>query len=234
MATLLDLATAPLVDGHDIADRFTQLEALLPPGDGVRWFCSVHEAMSKTVAHELGNGGFEDPALLERLDIHLVGHFLAALAADLQHGTKAVRKCWRPVFQRRADPDVQAIRFALAGINAHISCDLARAVVQTCEEAGIGVDRGTPLYRDYCRINELEAELRAGVKAEVYGPGLVTLDEELGPIDDHFETFGFWAAREAAWISGDVLDALPGPLADVHAASLDRTTGFVNSVLLLG
>lgn len=234
MTTVLDIVGPPLVDGHDIADRFSALELLLPEGDGIWWFCVVHEVMSDTVASELATGGFEDPAMLERLDVHLVSLFFAAVAAEFEHGVKAVRKSWRPVFARRSDPDVQPLRFALAGINAHISTDLARAVVLTCQGAGTDPTRDSAFYRDYCRINELETALRVGVKERVYSQGLQSLDKGLGTVDDQFETFGFWAAREAAWVNGDVIATLPGLLADAHRDTLDRTTGFVNRLLLIG
>jgi hypothetical protein len=60
------------------------------------------------------------------------------------------------------------------------------------------------------------------------------VDRRLGSVDDLLETYGFVAAREADWTTADVVHELPGPLAKVHLAVLDRTTGFVNRVMLIG
>lgn len=230
--TLEELALEPLVDGHDIAARFAGLEELLPEGDGVRWFCTVHRAMSETVAHDIAKEQFLDADLLERLDVHLVALFLAAVAADLRREGNEVRRSWRPLFERRSDAGVKPIQFALAGINAHIATDLPRAVLTTCAEAGIKPERESDFYKDYCRINELETALRTSVEAKVFSPEMKAADEAMGKVDDHLETFGFWAAREAAWVTAEVMERLPDFLAPAHASALDRTTGYLNKVLL--
>ena len=46
--------------------------------------------------------------------------------------TPAMPTAWQPLFERRADPGIEPIQFALAGMNAHINHDLPLAVVATC------------------------------------------------------------------------------------------------------
>lgn len=228
------VAMGPFLNGHDIAKAFDELEDLLPEGDGVRWFVTVHKAMSETVAHDITTKAFLNPTLLEQLDIHLCTFFFDAVAADARGETKEIRHSWRPLFERRHDTGIEPVQFAMAGINAHIATDLARAVRVTCQMAEMEVDRDTDLYRDYVRINDLETDLREKIKGQLYTEAMKTLGRRLGKIDEMLETFGFWAAREAAWISADVMEKLPDVLEGTHAEFLDRTTGFANRLLLIG
>jgi hypothetical protein len=232
MTKVLDIVTKPLNTARDIATRMSELERALPQGDGVRWFCTVHKAMSKTVARNVGTNGFEDPKALECLDIRLVSRFFKEVAAG-ELGSDHVRPAWRPLFECRSETDkVHPLQFVMAGINAHISYDLACSVTDTCHQLKIRPSHDSPLYHDYCTINALEDKLRASVKKLFANTAFGAVDQLMGHADDLFEHWVFVGAREAAWQQGEIAYALPGFLARAHDAVLDQQVGFANRLVL--
>jgi hypothetical protein len=229
---VLDIVREPLQSASDVARQMLALERALPENDGVRSFCVVHRAMSETVDRVAQRSEFQDPELLARLDIHLVTRFFKEVAAgeiDAEHAANA----WRPLFQHRFDPDIHPLQFALAGINAHIAFDLACAVAETCREGQTPPGHHSALYHDYCTINDLEDQIHKTVEAKFLTGPLATADRVLGGADDALRHWGFCAAREAAWISAEIMFHLPGPLRDRYRDSLSRKTGFVARLLLI-
>lgn len=229
---VLAIAEEPF-EGHvDLADRFRRLCDVLPEDDGVRRFCQVHEVMSRAVSKRLADGGFLDLPGLERMDVLLVQRFFDHVARwerDADH----IGKAWEPLFKKRADKQVHPIRFAVAGIHAHVASDLLWAVLQVHEERGEDPDIDSPLHKDYCAINGIELGLRDQVEEMLGADGWHELDERLGTWDDLLRSWSFARARDKCWLDAYVVSRLPGPLAKIHRHAIDRATGFANRAFLI-
>lgn len=229
--TVLEIAEAPLDDAKQIADRFRQLAAALPANDGIRYFCEVHAVMSDAVTECLEAGGFLDGAGLERMDIHIVARFFD-MVVRWERDADSIGKAWAPVFERRANKRVHPIRFAIAGIHAHVASDLVWAVLRTHEELGRDPEIDSDLHKDYCKVNAIEGRLRDAVEAQLATPEFAEWDEKLGTVDDWLRSWSFARARDKAWLDAMLIARVPGPLAKLHVEALDRTTGFANRIFL--
>src|SRR5258708_33375635 len=111
------------------------IDDLLPETDGLKWFNWLYLQVTQAVQTKIAQGGFSDPAWLEKLDVEFALLYLKALDSWLS--TQAAPGCWRALFECRAHPALARIQFALAGINAHINHDLPLAIVKTRELANI-------------------------------------------------------------------------------------------------
>lgn len=229
---ILDLAEAPFDDADDLGGRFAALSELLPEQDGVRRFCQVHAVMSDAVADRLTEGGFLDPEGLERMDVLLVQRFFEQVAR-WERDPDSIGKAWAPLFSKRADRRIHPLRFAVAGIHAHVASDLLWAVLKTHEERGEDVDMDSPLHKDYCEINGIELGLRDRVEDMLGTEGWRDLDESLGRWDDLLRSWSFARARDKCWLDAFANCRFPGPLATVHRHAIDRTTGLANSAFLI-
>src|SRR5215468_8977689 len=90
--------------------------------DGVRYFHEVYTEVTRAVARRVAAGGFEDPPFIVALDVEFAGIYLQALDAPA-----TAPRAWRVLFDRRW-AKLAPLRFALAGMNAHINRDLAIAL----------------------------------------------------------------------------------------------------------
>ena len=125
----------------EVIARMEEIEAGLPPRDGVRAFNELYLAVTRAVAAELGDHDFDDPSFLARLDSVFADLYFRAFAAA---GGGRHRMHGNPLFDARAEPQIASIQFALAGMNAHINYDLSVALVETCEELGVTPRRDSP------------------------------------------------------------------------------------------
>jgi hypothetical protein len=219
-----------------IAAVIARMEAVaseLPVADGVSRF--NHLYLEETVAVDAAaqTPGFEDAAFITALDVGFAGLYFDALDASDAGGSAS--RCWAPLFAVRGDERVAPIQFALAGMNAHINHDLPLALVSTCEARGVEVDRDSPQYRDYLKVNDTIAAVEARVKQE-YLTGLIGVaDQVLGRIDDVVAMWSIVEARNAAWTNAEMLWALREHR-DLTAAfedALDGSVGFASRGLLI-
>ena len=196
------------------------IDAALDPADGVRAFNHMYLTVTLLVRDRIGAGFFADPAAVNELDVTFANLYLAAVDADA--AGQRVHRAWRPLFARRADHRVEAIQFAIAGMNAHINNDLPLAVVATCERLGSAPDRGS-FHADYLKVNDLLAAVEREIRESF-------LDVPL-PVLDLVGTWSIERARDAAWVNADVLWRLRDlpfardPFADTLAGSVGLATG---------
>ena len=140
-----------------------------------------------------------------------------------------------PLFERRYRRGIARVQFGLAGMNAHINRDLPVAVVETCEARGLVPQGGSEQKADYDRVNSiLEAvEIRA---MEEMATGVIgEMAHDLGRLDDIVAMWSVRKAREAAWVSSEVLWSLRGrpELSTDYLGALDRMAGFAGRGLLV-
>ena len=113
-----------------VAGVIAQMEAIgaaLPATDGLACFNRMYLQVTRQVYAQLGQGFYADPAFMTYLDVAFAGLYFGAADAA---GGAAVPLAWQPLMDQRANPGVESVQFALAGMNAHISHDLPLALVR--------------------------------------------------------------------------------------------------------
>lgn len=174
--------------------------SLLEDNDGIAAFTRLYHVITDNIDRMATAGQFADSRFLVRLDIEFAWRYLEAIkayAADM--GTAP--RCWRILFDRRADPGIPAPNFAAAGVNAHINFDLAAALVTTWDIVGFDGDGpASPQHRDYGRINDVFEEQMDPLREDL-GSLL-----SRGPDDAPWDRFANWATdivirftRDLAW-----------------------------------
>lgn len=194
------LRARPLRTIDDVIAVMRAIDALLPDGDGVKWFNLLYLKVTEAVKATPPGQGWEDPPWLERLDV-----IFASLYFDAVANPGDAARAWRPLLDLRHKRNVARIQFALAGMNAHINHDLAIALVRTDEERRIAPRRNTPQHRDFERVNTLLEIVEEQVKGFLLTGPLGEIDQHLGRTDDVIALWKVRKARETAWVNAEVL-----------------------------
>ncbi len=199
--TASDFARADDIEG--VLERMSQIDATLPANDGVAYFNRMYREVTRLVAEAVQGQEFLAAEFLARLDVNFANLFFGAYA-EAEAG-RPVTRAWSPLFEARSRPETHPIQFALAGMNAHISHDLAFAVVDTCRELGIApVDRSAE-HEDFTRTNDILAAASDQVKGWFLTGLVARLDELGGKVDDGIAMFAIHVARAAAWETSELL-----------------------------
>jgi hypothetical protein len=194
-----------------IADVIAEMETIsttLPAGDGVRAFNDMYLETTRQVGQAVSEQGFADAGFIDRLDVRFAQLYFGALSAHGRDPDSAPR-CWAALFDARARPGTHPLQFAVAGMNAHITYDLPRALVMTVEEFGGDLDDGAR-RSDFVAINEVLARTQPIIKDRLLSGAFADLDDTLGDLDDRVGMWAIEAAREMAWGSAQALWALRG------------------------
>jgi hypothetical protein len=207
----------------EVLARMREIESELPRRDGVACFTRLYAAVTEAVETE---DGFAAPEFLTRLDVRFANLFFDALEDP--------PRAWAPLVDARVRPGVAPLQFALAGMNAHINRDLPVALVETCAELGLELERGSPEHADFLAVNQLLVTVERRVKRELVTGDFAVADDVLGEIDDVIAMWNVERARDAAWTSAETLRSLRGEpeLADAYLLALDRMVGFAGRGLL--
>ncbi len=172
-----ELARMTAKEVHSIADVVQRLEevrdyaantSLLGEDDGIACFTRLYHIITKNVLDTAAAGQFADEAFLTRLDLEFARRYFQALRAYAAN-TQGAPRCWRLLFDRRADRDVRPVHFAAAGVNAHVNFDLAAALLVTWED--FPPDPGGARLADYRCINDIFAVEMDGLR-ELFGSSL--------------------------------------------------------------
>lgn len=224
-------ARAGDIDG--VLARMADIELALPYDDGVAYFNRMYREVTRRVREAVVADQFLAGEFLERLDVNFANLFFSAYADDA--AGRPVNAAWVPLFEARRRPGTHPIQFALAGMNAHISHDLAFAVVETCREGSVAPVDESPEHRDFTRTNEVLAEASAEIKGWFLSGVVARLDEAGGKIDDGVAMFGLHLARAAAWETSELLwDLIDNPHLDrLFRAGLARTVELTSRGILL-
>ena len=220
----------------EVIERLRDVEAALPPADGVARFTRLYRAVTEAVDARTQSdaGGFADAAFVRWLDVVFANQFLRALRAHVT-GRGRVPRAWEPLFEARSMHTVAPIQFALAGMNAHINADLPLALVATCRARRVTPSRRSPQHDDYRRVDAILDGVEEATKADLLTGLAGVAEEALGRLDDVVAMWKVRTARDAAWSNAETLWALRDlPLvAGRYALTLDRTVGFAGRGLLV-
>ncbi len=216
----------------DVISRLEQVSAALPPGDGVRAFNEMYLVTTRQVDAALAGAQFADPQFMVRLDVVFATLYLQALDLDAADPTRSPRS-WGALFEARARPGISPLQFAVAGMNAHINYDLARALVLTAREVGGGLDPGR--RADFLAVNLVLGRTQPMVRRELLTGPFAALDEALGEHDDRVSLWGIEAAREFAWSTAQTLWAVRGTaVEDTFTEGVDRMVELTSRLILRG
>ncbi|MCC9306298.1 DUF5995 family protein [Kitasatospora sp. RB6PN24] len=216
---------------EEVIQRMKQIDAELDTRDGVACFNRMYLKVTELVAAGITQGFFADAAFMERMDVVFADLYLRNIDAD--QARKPVNAAWRPLFDLRGNHRILPVQYALAGMNAHINHDLALSVVLTCKERRTTPDTA-PVHADYLKVNQLLAEVEATVRAE-FEPELVKLATEDAQTLTHLlSSFSIEAARDAAWLSVQMLWSQRGnPFTyDLACVGMADSTGMAGRLLL--
>ncbi len=223
--------TAQTID--EVIARLQQLDATLPPSDGVRWFNRLYLDVTLAVRQYCQTGTLAAPPFLEQLDIYFANLFFAAY--DAAQADSAVPACWAPMFDARHDTRIAPLQFAVAGMNAHIGHDLALGVIDTCQSLGVEPTTGSPQHQDYDAVNSILATVEGQTKRWLLTGAVQELDHEVAPVDDTVAIWSIERARDAAWLRAEVVWHIRDhrTLFDAYFAALDATVGMECRALLV-
>jgi hypothetical protein len=232
--TLLATVQAPVNAIADVLQLMRSIDEMCIDGDGLKWFNWEYMQVTSAVEARVAlAGGFADPRWISELDVQFGRLYFGALEAWLTGAD--CPSCWQALFSCRSELRIARIQFALAGINAHINHDLPEAIVATCKVMGAGPRHGTQQYHDYSAVN---ATLNGLIDEAKRTLNVRLLGDALPPVSHLEDLLAAWsvsAAREKAWLNGEVLWHLEGSpdLADGFMDSLDGLTAFAGKALLI-
>lgn len=201
--------------------------------DGLACFNRLYTVITKTVRQWIAEGRFADAEFLTALDVAFANRYFDALRA-YEADARTAPSSWRALLERRSDWQVSRMRFAVAGVNAHVNFDLPFALVDACTALATDLDEGSQ-RADYELINDIFALRMQGLRLS-YESGLVRwIDEHLlGRVENVFDDFAVDKARDAAWAHAEVLWAIrTDPVAmKTYECGLDSVVGLAGRGVL--
>ena len=234
MSLIQVLDRAPVHSIEEATAMMTAIDAILPDGDGVKWFNRLYQRVTVSVGAAVAGATFNDVAFLTKLDVVFANLYFAALAAA-SGDIGAAPSAWRPLLRARNAPGIARIQFALAGMNAHINRDLPDGIVQSFVALGGDPITGDLREQDFDSVNGILERVEAEVKTEFTVGVVGAVDRLGGPVDDAVAMWKVRAARSAAWTNAQVLWQLRGVplLRDRFFGKLDSLVGMTGRGLLL-
>ncbi len=228
------LAGPPVNSIDELPDRLTAIDQVLPSADGLACFNRMYRLVTESVEQHVGAGFFADPDWMSQLDIVFGNLYLDAVRASVQQPDH-VPRAWAALLDRRADPRVTSLQFALAGMNAHINRDLPVAVVTTCARLSTSPNDGAH-HTDFQRINTVLAQIEPTIRQSFSNTVLQSADRAVPGLQDVVANFDMVKARETAWANAATLWALKQFSSASEADfldGLDHLVGFAGRGLLV-
>lgn len=149
--------------------------------DGLACFNRLYLRVTRDIRALLDDEEVCGKDFLARLDVEFARRYLRATG-----GGAAVPRAWAVLLDRRAEPGIDPVRFAVVGITAHVNLDLAPAVVRTCTVLGRSAP-GPAERADYRAVND------------TFARHLDTLLGQSGPRCDAVTDVPVVLAREVTW-----------------------------------
>jgi hypothetical protein len=223
---------APVTSVQEAIARMEAIGASVPAGDGLGCFNRMYLEVTKQVQSSLSAGFYADPAFMTELDVTFANlYFTAAEAAD---NPAAVPLAWRPLIELRAQPGIEPIQFALAGMNAHINHDLPLAVTATCTALATSPSAGTH-QADYQKVDQLLDAAEQSVRQSFESAPELAVDRHLQAVNNLIASWSINSARDLAWNNSLLLwEIRTDPLAcGLFRDSLAASTAAASRMLLI-
>jgi Family of unknown function (DUF5995) len=196
------MSNSPIPSGpvSSVAAAITQMQlidAALPSTDGVACFNRMYLDVTQQVDDRLRQGFFADPAFMQHLDVVFANLYFGAVAA-IGGPPGSVPVAWQPLIETRANPNIAAIQFALAGMNAHINHDLPVALVATCRDLSTAPDDGGH-HDDYQKVDALLDAAEQSVRQSFESSVVLATDRHAQAVLDLVCNWTMNSARDVAW-----------------------------------
>ena len=185
------------IERMDAIDTYIDVSEPRKGNDGVACFNHLYGVITRRVRDGVNAGFFQDSEFLTVLDVAFANRYLDALRASVQNPPKTP-KVWKILIERRNDERLEALQFAVAGVNAHINYDLSASMFQTCITLDRKPDTGTQ-HADYQKINDIFADEMRSLRQYYQNEDAKALDSRLSPVLDLVGNFAVEQARDAAW-----------------------------------
>lgn len=213
--------------------RMQQIDAALPASDGLACFNHMYLDVTQQVKAQVTAGFFADTAFLERLDVVFANIYFDAVNAVVEAPTN-LPAAWAPLIQRRTDPGIYSIQFAIAGMNAHINHDLPIAVVQTCVDLATAPEDGSH-HDDYQKVDALLDAAEASIRQSFETTAVREADQRALAVVNLISNWSINTARDVAWDTALALWASRDvPMVDnLFMNGLARTVAMADHCLLL-
>ena len=186
----------------DVIARMKSIQDRMGPSDARRHFHSTYLRSTQALDDEIQKGGFLDPAWLERWDVAFADLYLDAFEA-WEHGEAP--GAWQiPFTTARDQPDLQAVRHVLFGLNVHVNFDLPQALLAVITDDELD----DPSVRDRRRRDHdhVDDVLTSQVAAEDRAlPGKTLVDRIMTPLNRGATRRFIREAREKVWRNARVL-----------------------------
>ncbi|MEF8868480.1 MAG: DUF5995 family protein [Haloarculaceae archaeon] len=195
---VLSLVAEPYATVEGTHRRLRALERLLRErGDRRAVFLTVYVRVTGEVAAAIERGAFEDPEWVADYLVRFADRYRRAVY-DFETGrTAALPTAWRLAFRAAGRERAHVLQHAALGINAHVTFDLAFALLAA------GVDDGRRAkHVDHQRINLVLwrlVDVTLDRLAERYAPGVGPLVDAVGPLVEVLWFGGLVLGRECAW-----------------------------------
>ncbi|MGZ4665275.1 MAG: DUF5995 family protein [Frankiaceae bacterium] len=205
-----------------VRDRFAQIQRVLVPQangadvpapaavhdpgetDGIACFNYLYHDITRRVIERLDQHGFADEPFLTRLDLRFAWRYLDALRTWLTDPGNAPR-AWTALFDRRSDPSITRLQFAIAGVNAHVNYDLAFALVATVTDLDRAELNEGSQRQDYNAINDIFFRAIPPLRWHFEDYWQRLFDKLNGSVDDLLGSLAVVASRDAAWVVAERL-----------------------------
>jgi Family of unknown function (DUF5995) len=140
---------------------------------------------------------FNDREFMAVFDVAFADRFLNGIGMGERQTWQP--KSWKVLLDRREDPNISPLVFAVAGVNAHVNFDLPFAVVTACMEMGRELDSGTN-HDDYQMINQIFAEHMRQLRTHFEGRFLKGFDKaRVSRVENRIGDYIVKKARDRAW-----------------------------------
>jgi hypothetical protein len=194
------MSSAPYRTLDDVVAGLGGLEAELRERQDRRcMFLTLYRVVSAEMRRQVAAGAFDDPEWVHRYAVAFANLYRQAFDAYEAGQRGRVPTSWRLCFDAAATGRTLVLQDVFLGVNAHVNHDLAYALF------GVSIDPDRARrYRDHAAVNRVLGSVteRATMQlAGLYAPGLTTLDNCAGELDEMISLFSLEVARESAWES---------------------------------
>jgi hypothetical protein len=213
----------------EVVGDFAALEAQFRSRNDRRCiFLTLYGIVSAEMRDRVAAKAFADPVWVHRYAVAFASLYRRSLDAYDAGRSDEVPKAWRLCFDAARAGRGLVLQDMLLGVNAHVNNDLPFAL----DGVSIGPSR-SDRRRDHDAVNAVlgaVTELATERIASLYAPGLTTLDDCAGALDEMVSAFSLQIARDSAWESAVSLAnardrierELAGKLISVRASIMAR------------
>lgn len=222
-------SAAPATIAEVIA-RMQAMDAALPATDGLKWFNRLYLMVTEQVDLNPPGGAWQNPQWLLGLDVIFAGYYFAAIRDALNR--QPIPPAWSVLWEARFQSGIDRIQFAVAGMNAHIDRDLARALVDSDAVLGREPAPDGPEHADYLAVNGLLATVMPQALTMMATDMLGVAAEDTGRVGQVLALWDIVKARDVAWEFADELRDLSGPLRDAALDAQDAIAEALGRTIL--